>query len=105
MSTGIEACDAALRSTTGTDADGQKAKCATEIQRLVVNDASLNDLRAEYKKLKKAYTPLNLLMERARDIPLASVWPGRAANERGPRKEELQDFVRAEIARAASGWK
>ena len=105
LDTGIEECDAALASG-GTDV--QKKECATKIKHLTVTDASLQELRTEYKKLKKAYTPLNLLMERARDIPLESVWPGRVASSSmsyGPRKEDLQELVKDAVEKAMLGRK
>jgi hypothetical protein len=102
--TGIEECNAALASG-GTDV--QKRECATKIKHLAVTDASLQELRAEYKKLKKAYTPLNLLMERARDIPLESVWPGRVASTMsyGPQKEDLRALVNDAVEKAMLGRK
>jgi hypothetical protein len=58
------------------------------------------ELRTEYKKLKRAYTPLNLLMERARQIPLESVWPpSRVSVAPTPLQETLQQLVAAEVAK------
>lgn len=75
--------------------------CVEAIERLVVSDDHMMDLQAEYKRLKKAYTPLNLLMERARTIPLESVWPGRVGGSSFayPQKEDLQQFVQNEVDR------
>lgn len=104
LDTGIDECNTAFASGA---TDEQKKECATKIKHLAVTDASLQELTAEYKKLKKAYTPLNLLMERARDIPLESVWPGRVASTTsyGPRKEDLQELVQAAVDKAMSGRK
>ena len=98
LPTGIPECDTAF----ATDTPADKNACAKEINRLKVTDVSLQDLRVEYKKLKKAYTPLNLLMERARDIPLESVWPGRvpSSNNHGLSKDYLQELVKAEVEKA-----
>jgi len=105
INTGLPVCDVALGDKPTPES---KTKCVDEIKRLVVTDASLQELRTEYKKLKKAYTPLNLLMERARDIPLESVWPGRVASSSmsyGPRKEDLKELVQEAVDKAMLGRK
>jgi hypothetical protein len=94
--------------TTFTISDSNKNnQCVAAIEHLTVTNASLQELREEYRRLKRAYTPLNLLMERARDIPLESVWPGRVASTTsyGPRKEDLQELVQAAVDKAMSGRK
>ena len=81
---------------------GKDAKeCAKKIKELVKTNEQVGELRDEYKKLKRAYTPLNLLMERARQIPLESVWPpvARAPAVPTPLQEELRQIVQAEIQR------
>jgi predicted ABC-type ATPase len=82
-------------------------QCVAAIERLTVTNASLQELREEYRRLKKAYTPLNLLMERARDIPLESVWPGRVPSSTSvsPSKKELQELVMDAVEKAMSGRK
>jgi hypothetical protein len=84
------------------NSDPAKSKaCVEAIERLVVSDDHMMDLQVEYKRLKKAYTPLNLLMERARTIPLESVWPGRVGGSSFayPQKSDLKEFVQNEVDR------
>jgi hypothetical protein len=105
INTGLPVCDVALGDKPTPES---KTKCIAEVTRLIVTDASLQELREEYRRLKKAYTPLNLLMERARDIPLESVWPGRVASSSmsyGPRKEDLQELVKDAVDKAMLGRK
>ena len=104
FTTSSDSCNKVLNGGGSTD---DKTACAAEINRLKVTDVSLQELRAEYKKLKKAYTPLNLLMERARDIPLESVWPGRVASTMsyGPHKEDLKELVQEAVDKAMLGRK
>ena len=80
---------------------GNNKACVEAIERLVVSDDHIVELQKEYNRLKKAYTPLNLLMERARTIPLESVWPGRvmSSSVAYPQKEDLKQFVQTEVER------
>jgi hypothetical protein len=103
INTGLPVCDVALGDKPTPES---KTKCVDEIKRLVVTDASLQELREEYRRLKRAYTPLNLLMERARDIPLESVWPGRVASSYGVlRKDDLKELVQEAVDKANAGRK
>jgi hypothetical protein len=76
--------------------------CATRIEELLDNENQVKELRDEYKALKKSYTPVNLLMERARSIPIESVWPSRGAGTMQVSKDWLQDVVQQAVDKANS---
>lgn len=87
----VDACGYNSEANTVKMEEDKSKECATEIGKLLKTQSEVSELRDEYKKLKKAYTPLNLLMERARQIPMESVWPARGHTEMQTSIKDLVD--------------